>query len=83
MLYHRRTFKRYLSHVFYVYSEASGAVAMLVAALLELACAAALGFDHPFAIIGVIAAAFFGFTAFMFAVHVYTQERKYNREVRS
>jgi hypothetical protein len=79
--FHQRSFSRYISHVFYVYSEAAGAVFMLAGAALELACGAALGWDHPIAILAWHAADIFTVIALCMVWSIYRSELRFARLV--
>lgn len=66
---------RKIRAVFYIYSEASLAVFLLVAAALELACGFGLG--GPFRTIGACAAGFFVAVALAYAAFITIDCRKY------
>jgi predicted membrane protein len=76
-MYHRKTLRRYLAYLFYVHTNMSGALMMFIAAALELACGAALGWDNPIAILGWFAAVFFAVVAVCMLWSVYRFERRH------
>lgn len=71
--------KKTLGRLFYVHTEMAGALFMLFGAALELACGAALGWDHPIAILAWHAAVLFIVAAVCMLWSVYRFEQKYNR----
>lgn len=66
---------KYLSHIFFVYSEASLAVISLVGMIIELACYCVLdAFWQPFALVGV---GFFALALFANIRIIVREERKW------
>lgn len=77
MVYHRKTLKRYISHLFYVHTEMGGSVAMFLGAGLEIMCGAGLGWDNPIAILAFFAADIFAVIALCMLWSVYRWERRH------
>lgn len=73
----QKSLRKYLSHIFYVYTEAAGAVFMLAGAALVLACGWQLGFDNIFGILAWHAALLFITVALFDVLYIVRSEARY------
>lgn len=78
-MYHRKSLRKYLSYIFYVYNDAADAVFMLFGAALELFCGWQIGFDNAIGILGWHAAVLFTVIALLQVLHIVRAEGRFNR----